>query len=154
MLTGDREIAFARVTEELKQRMDANKRFDPDKAFNSVDDWNYGFIDRRNLKAFLKKHGYLAKNEEVVAIIRRMDLDADARLSRQEFISAITPDAPYSKLLKQRSTSRRKSSRIPSFSNTRVAISDISKFRYRPDEMLKLSAKQRDPIRARAMDRR
>lgn len=44
-----------------------------------------------------------------MAIIRRMDLDADARLSRQEFIEAIRPEEPYSKLLK-RSASKSKQS--------------------------------------------
>ena len=69
--------------------MDSSKQFDYEKAFYSVDDWNYGFVDRRNLKSFLKKHGHLASNEEVMAIIRRMDLDADARLSKEEFIAAL-----------------------------------------------------------------
>jgi Ca2+-binding EF-hand superfamily protein len=52
----------------------------------AVDDWAYGFIDKTNLKLFLRKHGYRATTAEVIAIIRRMDLDADARLSKQEFI--------------------------------------------------------------------
>lgn len=52
-----REIAFNRVCEELKQQMEANKEFDYNKAFNSIDDWNYGFIDRKNLKSFFRKHG-------------------------------------------------------------------------------------------------
>lgn len=107
--------------------MESNKQFDYDMAFHSIDDWNYGFIDRKNMKAFLKKHGYLAKTDEVMAIIRRMDLDADARLSKAEFIAAITPDAPYSKLLKQRSASRRKSKSRPAFTDTR-RTSDISSY--------------------------
>lgn len=56
---------------------------------------------------FLQKHGYKASTNEVMAIIRRMDLDADARLSRQEFIEAIKPEEPYSKVLK-RSASKSK----------------------------------------------
>lgn len=32
-----------------------------------------------------------------MAIIRRMDLDGDARVSRDEFISALMPEKPYSK---------------------------------------------------------
>jgi hypothetical protein len=30
-----------------------------------------------------------------------MDLDADARLSKQEFIEALKPEEPYSKLMKR-----------------------------------------------------
>jgi hypothetical protein len=44
-----------------------------------------------------------------MSIIRRMDLDGDARLTKQEFISGLMPDEPYSKLVKrqkERSKSR------------------------------------------------
>ena len=89
------------MAEEIKQRMESNKEFDYEKAFNSIDDWNYGYIDRKNLKSFLRKHGHLASNEEVMAIIRRMDLDADARLAKKEFIDGIKPEEPYSKMMKR-----------------------------------------------------
>eukprot|EP00347_Sterkiella_histriomuscorum_P013646 403363918 len=148
----EKEIAFNRVTEEIRQRMDSSKQFDYEKAFNSVDDWNYGYIDRRNLKSFLKKHGYIAKNEEVMAIIRRMDLDADARLSKREFISSLQPEEPYSKVMKRSASKRRSLSNKHAFSNTRQS-SNISKFSYKPDELLKLNANQKDTIRIQAMDR-
>lgn len=90
--------------------MESSKQFDYVKAFYSIDDWNYGFIDRKNLKSFLKKHGYLASNEDVIAIIRRMDLDADARLSMPEFIHGIKPEEPYSKTMKRQSSSKKRSS--------------------------------------------
>jgi len=32
-----------------------------------------------------------------MAIIRRLDLDGDARINRDEFISGMMPDKPYSK---------------------------------------------------------
>ena len=82
----NREIAFNRVSEEIKQRMESSKQFDYEKAFHSIDDWSYGYVDRKNLKSFFRKHGHLASNEEVMAILRRMDLDADARLGKEEFI--------------------------------------------------------------------
>lgn len=96
-----REIAFNRVTEELKQRIDSTKNFDGVKAFHAVDDWAYGYIDKTNLKSFLRKHGYLASTAEAIAIIRRMDLDADARLSKHEFIESLRPEDPYSRLMKR-----------------------------------------------------
>lgn len=89
------------MTEELKQRMESSKEFDYEKAFYSIDDWAYGFVDRKNLKSFLRKHGHLASNEEVMAIIRRMDLDADARICKDEFIDGIKPEEPYSKMMKR-----------------------------------------------------
>ena len=96
-----REIAFNRVTEELKQEMDATKSFCVKKAFEAVDDWQYGFIDKKNLKSFLRKQNYIATTAECMAIIRRLDVDADARLSRQEFADGLRPEEPYSKALKR-----------------------------------------------------
>ena len=34
-----------------------------------------------------------------MAIIRRMDLDGDARIGKEEFIQALMPEQPYSKAL-------------------------------------------------------
>ena len=45
----EKEIAFNRVTEELKQKMECSKQFDYDMAFDQIDDWSYGFIDKKNL---------------------------------------------------------------------------------------------------------
>lgn len=96
-----REIALNRVTEELKQEMDATKSFCLKKAFNAIDDWKYGYIDKKNLKSFLRKHNYLASTAECMAIIRRLDLDADARISPQEFADGLRPSEPYSRALKR-----------------------------------------------------
>lgn len=85
----EKEIAFNRVFEELKQRIACSKTFDLELAFNGIDDWNYGYIDRKNLKSFFRKHAHVATTNECVAIIRRLDLDADARLSHNEFIEGL-----------------------------------------------------------------
>ena len=81
--------------------MDASKGFDKELAFRAVDSWNYGYIDKKNLKLFLKNHGSNVGNWEVMAVIRRMDLDADARLCRAEFIEFLRPEEPYSKMVKR-----------------------------------------------------
>lgn len=81
--------------------MECSKQFDYDRAFAEIDDWCYGFIDKKNLKSFLRKHGCLASNKDVMTIIRRMDLDGDARLNKEEFVQSLIPDEPYSKLLKR-----------------------------------------------------
>ena len=52
----EKEIAFNRVLEELKQRIACTKTFDLELAFNMIDDWKYGYIDRKNLKSFFRKH--------------------------------------------------------------------------------------------------
>lgn len=107
--------------------MESNKAFDYNRAYYSIDDWNYGFIDRRNLKMFLKKHGYLATTQDVVSIIRRMDLDADARLTKQEFIEGIQPEEPYSRAMKRQSSHSRKKRKTPTFSRRSRKSSGMSR---------------------------
>lgn len=53
----EREIVFNRRIEELKQRLAATKTFDVGEAFHAIDDWNYNYIDRKNLRSFFRKHG-------------------------------------------------------------------------------------------------
>lgn len=48
-----------------------------------------------------------------------MDLDGDARLSKQEFIEGIKPEEPYSKMMKRMSLSSKKKRRT-SLSRTRT----------------------------------
>ena len=79
-------------------------------AFDCIDDWSYGYIDKKNLQSFLRKHGFLASSKDVMAVIRRLDIDGDARLSRQEFVNGLKPERPYSKLL-NRQKEKQKSSR-------------------------------------------
>ena len=97
----EKEIALNRVTEEMKQEMCASKSFCVNKAFEAVDDWQYGFIDKKNLKSFLRKHNYIATTAECMAIIRRLDVDADARLCKNEFMAGLRPEEPYSKAMKR-----------------------------------------------------
>lgn len=70
-------------------------------AFNQIDDWKYGYIDRKNLKSFFRKHSHIASNHECISIIRRMDLDGDSRLTLQEFTDGFIPNDPYSKTMKR-----------------------------------------------------
>lgn len=67
-------------------------------AFASIDDFNYGYVDFSNLKRFLKKNGYIPTNKDLAAIIRRLDLNADSKLGKTEFIEGIKPVEPYSKV--------------------------------------------------------
>jgi Ca2+-binding EF-hand superfamily protein len=59
--------------------------------FKEVDDWNYKYIDTSNLKRFLIKTGIFPNDTLLIGIIRRYDLDADAKLKYQEFVDGIKP---------------------------------------------------------------
>ena len=59
--------------------------------FKTIDDWNYKYVDQINLKRFLIKCSVLPNENLLISIIRRIDLDADAKLNFKEFIDAIRP---------------------------------------------------------------
>ena len=54
------EVHYNRIVEQQKQILESNKKFDYVQAFNAIDDWNYGFVDHKNLKTFLRKHNTIA----------------------------------------------------------------------------------------------
>ena len=46
-------------------------------------------MDARNLRRFLRNMGVLMSKHELVALIRRIDLDGDAKISYEEFFEGI-----------------------------------------------------------------
>ena len=72
--------------------------FTPDAIYSAIDDWGYGFIDTWNMKSFFRNNRYKAADDECIAIIRRMDLDGDSKLTREEYIEGIKAQEPYSKV--------------------------------------------------------
>lgn len=50
-----------------------------------MDDWNYGWVDKSNLKRFLRKLEHTATKSELIAILRRFDMDGDAKINFKEF---------------------------------------------------------------------
>lgn len=62
-----------------------------DLLFKEIDDLGFKFVDTCALNRFLHKCGIAAKQSRVVAIIRRLDLDADARLTFFEFAEWLKP---------------------------------------------------------------
>lgn len=63
-------------------------------------------IDRASLKSFLLRMSFIPNDNLVLAIIRRMDLDCDAKLSFMEFVEAVRPtqDQPMVKEERPRSS--------------------------------------------------
>jgi len=54
-------------------------------AFKSIDRLSEANVNIHNLGQFLKNNGYYATERELLAIIRRIDTDGDAKLSYSEF---------------------------------------------------------------------
>jgi Ca2+-binding EF-hand superfamily protein len=55
------------------------------KAFQAVDDWSYQYIDTSNLKRFLIKTSHVSTKQELTSILRRFDMDGDAKINFKEF---------------------------------------------------------------------
>jgi Ca2+-binding EF-hand superfamily protein len=71
-------------------------------AFKAIDDWNYNYIDKQNLKRLLRSMGHLASKQEIVAILRRFDLDREAKINMKEFGEAIRTQLAASNSVKLR----------------------------------------------------
>ena len=82
---------MSRESERLKEELVSRYDYTPDSLFKDVDDWNYQYIDAKNLKRFLIKTGVFPSDTLLIAILRRFDLDADAKLSKKEFFEGVKP---------------------------------------------------------------
>lgn len=72
-----KEIEFHKVVEMGKY--DLRRLFDWTnlKAFNSVDSRRMGFLDYTSIMNFCRMNGFMASESEIIAIVRRLDIDAD-----------------------------------------------------------------------------
>ena len=69
----------------MKRELENQYDFTFKKAFNAIDDWNYGYIDSSNLKKFLRTMGVVTSKHELVCILRRYDMDGDAKINFKDF---------------------------------------------------------------------
>ena len=69
----------------MKRALENSYDFSIQKAFRAIDDWTYNYIDSSNLKRFLRSMGHLATKQELIAILRRFDMDGDAKINLAEF---------------------------------------------------------------------
>jgi Ca2+-binding EF-hand superfamily protein len=54
-------------------------------SFKTVDRLNDGYLTLENLSKFTKYHSYYYTDRDILAIIRRIDTDGDAKISYAEF---------------------------------------------------------------------
>jgi len=101
------EIELHRASEKLKQQLESQLDYSVEGIYQVVDDWRYGYIDIRNLYRFFKNNRSKATEEDCIAIIRRLDLDADSKLSREEFLSGLKAQEPFSKMIIREKMARR-----------------------------------------------
>ena len=92
------ELFLATKAEILKQELASRFDFQLGLLYTQIDDCNFKFIDTCALKRFLLKCGFLSPQRLLVSIIRRMDLDGDARLCAAEFYDAVQPTFSFTKI--------------------------------------------------------
>ena len=73
----DKEIRYHHRLERSKAELQKRYDFSTLAAFDSVDTLRRGCITNEAVQSFLKVNGYYATEQEVIAIIRRLDVDAD-----------------------------------------------------------------------------
>lgn len=97
----------------LRIELEARYDYSTYSAFKCVDKYNDGFISSFNLGMFLRNNGHHASERELLAIIRRIDTDGDAKISYSEFCDYIKGDSASSLLneLKTRSISEERNRR-------------------------------------------
>lgn len=90
----EKEIEFHQQIEMLKR--DLLRRYDwtNQVAFNSVDMHRHGFLCFNTILHFCRASGYNAQECEIIAVIRRLDVDADQRIKYEEFSRIMQPITP------------------------------------------------------------
>ncbi len=82
------------ILEQLKKELESCPDFSSRRAFKALDELNYNFINEANLKIFLRKMGHHVVKKELVAILRRLDLDGDSKISYHEFVEGMKIVSP------------------------------------------------------------
>lgn len=87
----DGEITLFRACEERRNLLVRRHDFSTYASFRTLDLLNEGEVNMNNLRSFLRSNGQFPSDEEVIAIIRRLDCDADGKVSYSDLSEAIKP---------------------------------------------------------------
>jgi Ca2+-binding EF-hand superfamily protein len=84
-----KEVKLQIKAENIKRILETQYDFNIQAAYKVIDDWSYGYLDSRNIRRFLRNTGVLLSKHELFALIRRIDLDGDAKISYEEFFEGV-----------------------------------------------------------------
>lgn len=87
----EKEFAYHREISIIKRDLNNASDFTIQNAFSEIDDEGLSIIDHASVESFLRRNGFAPTEEELTAIIRRIDVSADARCSYSEFEEALRP---------------------------------------------------------------
>jgi len=74
-------MSLERCKHELKRRVDWSTM----RAFQTVDNRGEGFLNYNNIMNFCRMNSWRASESEIIAVVRRLDVDADQRINYGEF---------------------------------------------------------------------
>ncbi len=80
--------------ESEKKTLERQVDFSTVAAFAVIDTQRHGYLDFENIRKFMARFKKDLKKSDINAIIRRMDLDADGKITFREFSHGITPEYP------------------------------------------------------------
>lgn len=104
------ELRFAATQEQLKQELTQQPRYSMSWFFREMTgpDQSKDAVDRVLLKKFLNRFSFIPNDNLILAIIRRIDLDSDAKLAFSEFSEAIRPIESNQRASRMKSAKARK----------------------------------------------
>ena len=113
----DKEINAHLKIELLKEDLINRYDFDTLNAFKTVDADRLGSLDHETLYQFFRSNKITVSDDDVLALLRRLDKDQDGKVSYAEFVDSVMPADPYYKVARaersptrtQRSPSRARS---------------------------------------------
>jgi hypothetical protein len=89
-----KEIDFFRKIELLKEDLVSRYDFTTLDAFKSIDVDRFGWINHDSIYFFLKRNHYYVSDDDVMAILRRIDLDGLGKITYADFVDSILPIDP------------------------------------------------------------
>lgn len=84
----EKEISYHVRVESLKAELVRRYDWTNRGAFEAVDTTRDYSLNHKNVQSFLRINGHYATESEVVAIIRRLDVDADQKITYDEFVES------------------------------------------------------------------
>jgi Ca2+-binding EF-hand superfamily protein len=87
----EKELAYHKEIEIIKRDLQNAPDFSIEAAFEEIDQDDANIIDHISVESFLRRNGFAPTEEELTAIIRRIDVSADASASFAEFEEALQP---------------------------------------------------------------
>lgn len=101
------EIRFLRRLEMAKEDLSMRYDYSSYSAFRSIDKYNDGYLILNNLNMFYRNFYSYPSEREILALIRRIDTDGDAKINYSEFADFMRSSLSSSRSLEVNDNRRR-----------------------------------------------